>query len=223
MVVASSRPSEPCTTQTLFEPRLRKTRARGSSPGFRKDAKHLVFDAGWIGERANEIENGSCAEFRPDQSRMAHRQMMCPRRHEADARLLDTGFDVTRRQVQADAKRRQNIASPGFRRGRPIAMFGDWNAACSGDQRGKRRDIERPMTIAAGANDIDRPGALRPEAFSPHRNDRAGDFSHSLAARPQRHQEAAELGLGDTSRENKLERGLRFGLGQARSGRGLGD
>jgi len=34
---------------------------------------------------------------------------------------------------------------------------------------------------------------------------------------------AAELGLGYTARENKLERGLRFGLGQARSGRGLGD
>ncbi len=42
-------------------------------PGFRKDSKHLVFDAGWIGERAEEIENGSCAEFRPDQSRMTHR------------------------------------------------------------------------------------------------------------------------------------------------------
>ncbi len=103
-------------------------------------------------------------------------------------------------------------------------MFGDRNAACGGDQRGKRRDIERPMTIAAGANDIDRPGRrCDPKHSLPHRNDRAGDFSHSLAARPERHQEAAELGLGYTARENKLERGLRFGLGQARSGRGLGD
>jgi len=36
VVVASSRPSEPWTSQTLFEPRLRKTRARGSSQAFAK-------------------------------------------------------------------------------------------------------------------------------------------------------------------------------------------
>jgi len=137
---------------------------------------------------------------------MAHRQMMRPRRHEADARLLDASFDVTRRQFQADAKRRQNIARPGFRRGRPIAMFGDRNAACGGDQRSKRRDIERPMTIAAGATISIARRRCDPKHSLPHRNDRAGDFSHSLAARPERHQEAAELGLGDTSRENKLER-----------------
>ena len=74
-------------------------------PASCKDAQHLEFDAGRIGERADEIENGGRAEFGPDRGGMTHRRMMRPRRHEADARLLDAGFDFPGRQFQADAER----------------------------------------------------------------------------------------------------------------------
>ena len=75
------------------------------------------------------------------------------------------------------------------------------------------------MPVAAGADDIDRPGRRRDRQHSlPHGDNRAGDLRHGLAARAERHQKTAELGRSDASRENKLERRLRFGLGQARPG-----
>ena len=103
-------------------------------------------------------------------------------------------------------------------------MFGDRNAAGGGDQRRERRDIARPMSVAAGANYVDCPGRRRdPQHPCPQSGGRAGDFGDRFAARSQRHQEPAELGRGDASCENKFERGLRFDLGQTRPGRDLGD
>ena len=97
-------------------------------------------------------------------------------------------------------------------------MFGDRNPAGGGNQCGERRDIERPLPVAAGADDVDRPGRCRnPQHFLPQRGNRAGEFRHALAPHPERHQKPAELGRSDAAREDQLERGFRLVLGQARS------
>ena len=122
VVVISSSPSEPWTTQARSVPRGQHL-GQGLDPGLGEDAQKLTPRPGRIGERAHEVEDGAGAEFDPRGSDMAHGAMMTGRHEEADIgapqRLADEGHIG----IDIDAEGAQHIGRAGLGGGGAVAML----------------------------------------------------------------------------------------------------
>src|SRR5262249_7347985 len=66
-------------------------------PLAREHADHLPLDAGGIGERTQQVEDGAGAEFDPRRADILHRRMVRRREHEADTGLRDAPTYALRR------------------------------------------------------------------------------------------------------------------------------
>ena len=153
--VISSSPSEPCTTQIGFGAEVLQHLRQRLHPLPREYADHLPLDAGRIGQRPQQVEDGSGGEFDAGRADILHRRMMRRREHEADAGLGDAAADMIGRDVDLDAQRGQYVGGSRARRQRAVAVLGHWHAAACHDERGAGRDIDRAGAVAAGADHVD--------------------------------------------------------------------
>ena len=143
-VVISSRPSEPCTTQTPLGAEILQHLGERLDPLAREHADHLALHAGRIGERAEQIEDRAGAEFDPGRADILHRRMMRRREHEADAGLADAARRrPVRRQLDLDAERAQHVGGARARGQRAVAVLGDRHAGAGHDEGRAGRDVER--------------------------------------------------------------------------------
>ena len=143
VVVNSSRPSEPCTTQARSAPSRPKTSAIGSHPMSGKDADHLASGAGGIGQgpsRLNMVRMPSSTRTAATW-RMAvwwrgaiRKPILFSHRHSPNQ--AGVGVDL-------DAERGQHVGRAGFRRQGAVAVLGHRNAASGDHQRRGGRDIDR--------------------------------------------------------------------------------
>ncbi len=172
-------------------------------PGRRKHADQLPFDAGRVGQRAEQVEDRARAEL--DARRRRHGAL----RHDgvcAIMKPMPASLMQARRRRAARPILTPSAASTSARArlggGRAIAVLGDRHAAAGDDQRRQRRDIVGAGTVAAGADDVDRVrGRFDAQHLGAHGGHGAGDFVDGFAADPKRHQEAAHL-RGVTSPES---------------------
>ena len=80
--------------------------------------------------------------------------MVGGREHEPEADVLDAARDRAGAQIDPGAERLEHVGRAGQAGGRAVAVLGDRAARAGGDQRGGRRDVERPPP-AAGAGGVE--------------------------------------------------------------------
>ena len=191
-VVISSSPSEPCTTQTRSRAEIFQHLRHRLDPMPRKHADHLALDAGRVGQRSQQIEDGAGAELDPGRPDVLHRRMMRRREHEADAGFVECKrptCSASRSILTPSAE--QHIGCARLRRQGAVAMLGDRHAGARDDESRAGRNVERAGGVAAGADHVDGVGRrLHAQHLGAHGGDRAGDLVDGFAAHAQRHQES---------------------------------
>ena len=162
----------------------------------RVDADHLRPRAGGVRERTEHVEHGTRRQLASHRRRVAHRRVMRRREHEAEAELVDRLLDPLRRLLEREAERLEHVRRARGRRDGAVAVLRHAGACRRGDERRRRRDVERARAVAARAGGVDEVVALRPdgEHVRAHRLRTARDLVRGLALEPQRDEEAADLG-----------------------------
>ena len=167
-------------------------------PFFGEHADHLIFGAGRIGERTEQIEDSADAELAPHFRHVTHGGMMDRREHEAEPALLDAARDGLRRALDIDSERREHVGRARARGDRPVAVLGDRHAGASHHEGGAGRDVVRALGVAAGAAGVDR--AFRRAAparlIAAHSAGSAGDLIDRLSADAKPHEQRADLRIG---------------------------
>ena len=188
-------------------------------PALREDAEHLIFDAGRIGERAEEIENRSGAELRPDRRRMAHRRGDASRAamKPMPASLMQASTSRGARSKPTPSADKTSLAPDFDEAARlPCLATGTPQAATISAASVEILSVPCPsppvptMSIApAGATT--RSILSRIATTAPVISATVSPRARSAIRKP-----PSWAGV-TLSRENQLEGGLRLGLGQARS------
>ena len=192
----------------------------GPDQGAGKSAGQLPFDPGGIGQWSQYVKDRSCAKFSPRWHHMFGRRMVHRGHHKANPGLSQPTFHHRGADHDVDPKLTQSVRSPRFRRQVAVAVFGHWHACASHHKGGRGRDVQRPLAVAPGADDVHRPfGRVDRDTFGPHHRSGGGDFLHGFAPRAQGHQEPADLaGRGVTFEQNR-ERLFGLSAGQRPVGR----
>ena len=107
-----------------------------------KHAQQLVWRAGGIGQRAEDIEDGPDAELLAHRRRVLHRAVMARREHEAYARLGYACRDLSRLEHDLGAQRLEHVRAARFGRHRASAVFGDPRPGRGGDEHRRGGDVE---------------------------------------------------------------------------------
>ena len=187
-------------------------------------ADHLAVDAGRIGQRSQQVENGARAELHPRRPDMLHRRVVSGCEHEADACLGDAAADLLGRQVDLDAECHQHVGRARRRGQRAVAMLGDRHAGGGDDEGRGGRNVDAVRIVAAGTDDVDGAGRRHDaQHLVAHGGDGAGNLVDRLAAHAQRHQEAADLPRRRVARHDDVEGVARFLEGKRGARRHLGD
>src|SRR5690606_18090032 len=142
----------------------------------------------------------------------------------ADPGAMDTVCDLLRAEFDVHAKGGNDIsrAAPGSQG--PVAVLDDRHSTRAGDDRSARGYVVHADAVATSANDIQ--GVVRSGDtghLRPHGPYRSGDLVDSLAAHPERHQEAAHLRRCRLARHDDVECALGFGDVQRMAVGHLGD
>src|ERR1700686_3719583 len=116
-----------------------------------KHAQQLVRRAGRIGQRSEDIEDGSDAELLAHRRRMLHRAVMAGRKHEADAGLGYACRDFSRLEHDLGTERFEHVGAARLRRHRASAVLGDPRPSRGGDEHRRGGDVEGGARAAAGA------------------------------------------------------------------------
>ena len=149
----------------------------GLDPLPRERADHLALDAGRIGKRSEQIENGAGAELDARRADILHRRMMRGREHEADAGLLDAVTNMFGRELNLHAQRTEHVGCARARGERAIAVLGHRHAGACHDERSTGRNVERARSITAGADHVDGVcGRDHLKHLGTHGGDGAGDL-----------------------------------------------
>jgi hypothetical protein len=161
----------------------------------RVDADHLRPRAGGIRQGAEDVEDGPRGELTSHGGGMAHGRVMGRSEEEAEAELVDRALDPLDRELEIEAERLEDVRRSRRGRHRPVAVLRHSRAGRGGHERRRRRDVERPRPVAAGAGGIDEVLAAgsHGEHVRPHRLGAAGDLVRGLALQAQGYEEAADL------------------------------
>ena len=163
----------------------------------RVDAEDERPRPGRIRERAEHVEHRTRRELAPHRRGVAHRRMMRLGEEEAEPELVDRALDPLRRQREREPERLEHVRGSRRRGGRTVPVLRDGSSRRGGDERRRRRDVERVRAVAARADHVDEIVALRPDRQDvlAHRLGAARDLVRGLALEPQRDEEAADLRL----------------------------
>ena len=163
--VISSRPSEPCTTQTDSAPRFFSTCASGCTHCRENTPTICRLTPAGLDSGPKQIEDRARGQFDAGRADVLHRGVVRWREHEADAGFLDAAADLFGLDVDLDPERCQHVGRARARGQRAVAVLGDRDAGAGDDERGAGRHVDRARAVAAGADDVDGVGrAPRPAA-----------------------------------------------------------
>src|SRR3954470_12503041 len=101
----------------------------------------LVASSGRIGQRAEDIEQGSHTQFAAYRCGVLHRAVVIGRKHKPHTRLAYALSHLIRRQVQIYSERLENIRAAGFAGYGSPAMLCDLCASRCGNEHGCRRNV----------------------------------------------------------------------------------
>src|SRR5690606_9209774 len=142
---------------------------------------------------------------------------------EADAEVGELRCRHLACTCKVEPERLECIGGARRRRSGPVSVLCDRYLARRHDNRDTGRDVQRVVTIAPGAADVDRAsGGIDRDHPIAHRLRRGGDFDHCFAAVGQRREEGRHLFVTAAAIEHRLER-MRCLLGiekRARVGEG---
>jgi hypothetical protein len=141
------------------------------------------------------------------------------REHEDAAGLPQDRGQTLQRRFDIDTQRREHIGTAGLRGQSPVAMLGNLHAAGREHKGIGGGNIQRGGAIAAGAADVDRVFRnVDRDHPAAQGADRAGQLGHRFAARPQSHQQAADLHLRRLAVHDEAKGGFRLFLAQSLAG-----
>ena len=162
VVVISSRPSEPCTTNPRSSPSAASAPAINSAACARRRARQLRGGARRIGQRPQQIEHRPHLQLHPHRMRVPRRRVKRRREQKADADFAD-GARASRGAIgDAHAHRLQQVGAAALARYGPVAMLGHAHAGAGHHERRHRRNIEGGLAVAAGAAGIQQRLAGKP-------------------------------------------------------------
>ena len=177
-------------------------------PAVVEHAEHLALHAGRVRQRSEEIEDRADAKLGAHRRPVLHRRVVHRRPHEADTGLGDGARNGDGRHVELDAERGQHVGGTRQRGDGAVAVLGDLHPGAGRDQCRAGRDVIGAVSVAAGADDVDRVGRrVDGEHARAHASARARDLRDRLAAHAQRHQERCHLHRAGDARGHRLERG----------------
>ena len=137
----------------------------------------------------------------------------------AEAELVDGPLDPIRLVLESEAERFEHIGGPTCRRHGAVPVFRDRCARGGGDERGRRRDVDRVRAVTAGAGRIDEIVPARPngEDVVAHRLRATRDLVGRLTLRAQRDQESSDLRRGRFAAHDLVHDRSRFCASQLRT------
>ena len=169
-------------------------------------AEELARGAGWIRQGAEQVEHGAHAELAPYRADVLHGQVVAGREQESDPELVDAPPDLLGAEVEAHARRLQDIGAPGAAGDRTIAMLGDSSPRGRHDEGRGRRDVEGSGAVTArpaGVHEVLR-GGLHRNGQTPHDLRGRADLGGGLALGAQAHEESSQLRRCDLTAHDRL-------------------
>ena len=176
----------------------------------------------WVGERAQEVEDGSDPERPAHRSGVAHRGVVLRCKEEPETDGADHLHGSLRAHLEVDPERLEQVGGAGLRGSGSVAVFGDLDAGAGGNERGRRRDIECARPIATRANAVDdRFAHIDGDRGLRHRVNEPGHLVGGLAFCPQRHQERRDLSLRGVAGHDLGHGGMSLSTTQPITGKDL--
>jgi len=108
-------------------------------------ADDLPAHAGWVGQRAQEVEDGADAKLAAHGPRMSHARVEAGRQAEPDPRLRHATGHAVGPEVDGRAERLEEIGRPTRRRRTAVAVLAHLDAGAGDDERRGGRHVERGL------------------------------------------------------------------------------
>ena len=121
----------------------------------RKHSQDLSVRTSGIGQRTQQIENGSRANLFARRSRVARSRMRGLREQEPDSDFADRFTEPGARQINPDPELLQDIGGTAARTSCAIAMFGNSRAGSRGDNGRGSGNVERIKAVASSPASVD--------------------------------------------------------------------
>ena len=176
-------------------------------------ADNLPRRARRVGERAQDVEHGSDADFAAGRGGEAHGGMKALREHEAEADFIEASRHRFGRKGDFHAERFENVRRAGGAGHGAVAVLGDFDARARRDERRRRGYVEAARRIAARPAGIDHvAGGGDAQGFLAHRARHARDFVDGFALHAQGGGERAYLrgrGVAGHDRAHRARRPVR--------------
>src|SRR5690606_22704565 len=165
----------------------------------------LDVGVGRVGQRAEDVEQRSRAEFPSWHNRMPRGAMMGRREHETHAAVTNAGGDLGGREVDTCTGSFQDIGTAAGAAGGAVAVFGDMYAGSGRDEGRCGRDVEGSDTITAGTAGIDQRPDVDIDMRSEFAHDRrrGGYLVYGLPFHAQTDEETGDLGRTRLARHDR--------------------
>ncbi len=194
-----------------------------------RDADELAADACGVGQRSHQIKDGAAAQRLADGHDAAHRRVVLGCEKEADAEVGQRFLSRFGSTIKVEAEDFQRVSRASFGTGGAVAVLSHGDAASRDDEADGGGNVERVVSVTAGAADVDGVGRRgdRDHAGA-HRPRGSGDFAGGFAPVGQGDEELRDLLVGHLAIEDGGEGQFRFGffervegIGQSHAGSGL--
>ncbi len=201
-------------------PRRCSTSAIGRHSSPVEHADQLALNASGIGHRAQDVENGSAAQFLAGADGVFHGAVMGRGEHEADTDFLNAAGHLFRFHAQVDAQLFQQVGTAALGRDGPVAVLGHETAGRGHYERSGGRHVEQVGAITAGADDVYQRFGLDRYLGGQLAHDLGGtgDFINGFAFQTQPHQKRADLGVRGLAVHDDTHHVLHFLPGQVQVG-----
>lgn len=119
-----------------------------------KDSHQDVGGVGWVGERAENVEEGAHPQFAADRCHILHRGMMAGRKHEAQPDRVDAAGNLHGRELDLNAQRLENVGASRARRDTAVAVLGNFRTGGTHHEHRGRGNVEGMRAIASRTHHV---------------------------------------------------------------------
>ena len=161
-------------------------------------ADEMIAGSGWVGQRPEQVEDGSHFERAADGAGEAHGGVHLLREEETDPVFLYAAFHDGWFNVEIESEFGEHIRGSGFAGDRAVAVFGDRDSGARCNEAGGRGNVEGPERVASGSDDIQNVGhsGVDEGGFLSHGARGSGDFRNRFAFQAQHGEEGCNLDVG---------------------------